>query len=123
MEEDGGGDVVRDISYDLQLLDIGRNGLGVKLKDILVQDLDGGVPLVELLKVPGQLPIQLHQDQAPAGTHQVPGQCPLAGTDLQDFIVGLDMEGLYDLLLEIAVNQEVLSQGFLRPMRHWIQPP
>jgi hypothetical protein len=110
MKEDGGSDVVGDIPDDLQsghLFDqIGRGDL----ENVLVQDPDPRHTPMSSFQLRRKLPIQFHQNEAPAAAYQVPGKSPLPWPDLEDLIVGPDVQSFNDLPLEISVNEEILSE-------------
>ena len=70
-----------------------------------------------LLHGRGQIVIELHQHQPAHRAFQVIGKRALPRPDLQHLVLGSRFQGRDDLPLQVRIDEEVLPQGLLRPVR------
>lgn len=110
VKKDGGGDVIGNVPHDLQL----RHPLGQicssYFKDVFADHPYPWDSPIGSLQVGRQIPIQFHQEEAPAAAHQVLSEGPFSRPDLQNFIGRPEVQGFNDLSLEISVYQEILAE-------------
>ena len=57
----------------------------------------------------GKLRIPLNRQHCSHPRHQPPRQAPLPGTNLNDYVVGLRIEGIYDPIQYCGICEKVLT--------------
>ncbi len=114
MEDNWGCNVVGYVADDLQGSWLGGYCLELHVENILVDDGDGFVVREARGQLRGEKVIQLNENQLADAAGEVIGQRPPARPDLEDDILGRRSNGSDDLALKVGVDEEVLTEGFLR---------
>jgi len=110
-EQNLAGDVVRDIPNDAEALLFPAEELIKRYRaDICVHDFDRLAE--QILQNPNGPLIKLDSNETPASPAQVLGERALPRTDLNDNIVGTEMQALDNVARNILVTEEILSEGF-----------
>ena len=120
LEEDGRGEVVREVPHQGQRPRPGERG------EVQPGGVGGdhGEPLrVQLREHAQHVPVALHRHHAGAGVEQGPGEVPQPCAELDHRRARTEPRGLDDVREDARVVEEVLPPGVLRPESVLLQHP
>ena len=126
MEQDGRGDVVRQVAHDADFGSAsgqrGRAGQHLRGKgpELHFQYIRLHHRQVRVFaQAHGQIAVQLDHRQVAQALHQGLGQSSQARADLDHGLARLRVDGVHDGIDDAAVGQKVLTEAFAGDVFHW----
>ncbi len=116
MENQRGGDVIRQVANHSQAARRGVQAVEVELQRVTLVQVEVALAGELLVEDRDQILVQLYHVKLCAAVEQAFGQRALARADFQHAVIGFGVDGAQDAVDNAGIVQKVLAEALARPV-------